>query len=76
MAGGSWLSLAVSRQVVSRALGYGLLVGTLLIVINHGDVLARGEPDRTLLLEVALTPLVPYLVSTFSTFSSVSAMRS
>jgi len=69
----SWLSLAVSRQVVSRALGYGLLVGTLLIVINHGDVLARGELDRTLLLKMALTPLVPYLVSTCS---SVSAMRS
>ena len=73
MAGGSWLSLAVSRQVVSRALGYGLFVATLLIVINHGDVLARGELDRTLLLKMALTPLVPYLVSTFS---SVSAMRS
>lgn len=58
---------------MSRTLGYGLLVGTLLIVINHGDVLARGELDRTLLLKMALTPLVPYVVSTFS---SVSAMRS
>ena len=39
------LALATSRPVVRRALGYGLVVGAILICINHGDALLRGEVD-------------------------------
>jgi hypothetical protein len=49
------------------------LVGALLITINHGDALLRGELDRTRVLKMALTLLVPYCVSTYS---SAGAMRS
>jgi len=69
----SWLSLALSRGVVRRALAMVAIVGALLITINHGDALARGELDRTRVLKMALTLLVPYCVSTYS---SVSALRS
>jgi hypothetical protein len=68
----SWISLAFSRLVVRRALGYGFVVGTILIGINHGDSLLRGDIDATRLLKMTLTPLVPYCVSTFS---SVGALR-
>jgi hypothetical protein len=57
---------------VRRALGYAVVVGSVLIGINHGDALLRGELGRVRLLKMGLTLLVPYVVSTLS---SVQAMR-
>ena len=67
-----WLRLASSPSVVRRALGYAFVVGALLIAINHGDALLRGELSEARLLKMGLTVLVPYTVSTLS---SVAAMR-
>jgi hypothetical protein len=67
-----WLRLASSRAVVSRALRYALGVGTLLIVINHSDAIARRDISPQRLFRMALTVTVPYIVSTAS---SVGAMR-
>jgi hypothetical protein len=67
-----WLRLASSPSVVKRALGYAIVVGLILITINHGDAILRGELSRTRILKMALTVLVPYIVSTLS---SVGAMR-
>ena len=69
----SWLALAMSPSIVRRALGMAAIVGALLITINHGDALLRGEIDATRALKMALTLLVPYCVSTYS---SVGALRS
>lgn len=66
------VQLATSWPVVRRALGYGVVVGIVLIAINHGDALLRGDIDGVRLLKMSLTPLVPYAVSTLS---SVQAMR-
>ena len=68
----SFLELASRPRVVRRALGFAVVVGAILIAINHGDALARGELDATRLLQMALTALVPYCVSTLS---SVGALR-
>jgi hypothetical protein len=67
-----WLRLATGRSVVRRALRYAIGVGTLLIVINHGDALLRRDLSIGRLLRMALTVTVPYAVSTAS---SVSALR-
>ena len=67
------LEIATRAGVVRRALGYGVVVGAVLIAINHGDALLRGELDATRIAKMILTPLVPYVVSTLS---SVSAIRS
>lgn len=67
-----WLRLATDRSVVRRGLRYAVGIGTLLIVINHGDALLRGNVSIGRLLRMALTVTVPYAVSTAS---SVSAMR-
>ena len=67
-----WLQLASSQGVVRRALMYAVIVGAILISINHGDALLRGELDSTRCLKMGLTVLVPYMVSTLS---SVSALR-
>lgn len=66
------LDLAFSMPVVRRALGYAVVVGAILIAINHGDALVQGELDSGRLLKMGLTVLVPYTVSTLS---SVQALR-
>jgi len=68
----SSLRLATSPDIVRRALWYAVVVGAVLIAINHGDALARGDLGATRLLKMALTVLVPYTVSTLS---SVQALQ-
>ncbi len=69
---GTVFELATSRVVVRRALGYAVVVGAILIAINHADALARGEFDWVRGVKMGLTVLVPYAVSTLS---SVQALR-
>ena len=66
------LRIACSPSVVRRALGYAVVVGALLITINHGDAILRRDVDGVRFLKMGLTVLVPYLVSTLS---SVQALR-
>jgi hypothetical protein len=66
-----WLSLCVSKALVRRALYSALIVGSILIAINHGDALIRGEIDSTRVFKIALTILVPYLVSTVSSVLTI-----
>lgn len=67
-----WLRVARQPRVVRRAVAYGVGVGAILIGINHGDALLRGELGGDRLIKMGLTVVVPYLVSTFS---SVGAIR-
>jgi len=67
-----WIELAISPAVVRRALGYAVVVGAILIAINHGDAIVAGDLDATRFFKMALTILVPYTVSTLS---SVQALR-
>ena len=68
----TWIEQACSRSVALRALKYAVVVGAVLIAINHGDAIVRGEWSMTRVLKMILTVFVPYAVSTSS---SVSAMR-
>lgn len=68
----SWLSLALQPSVVRRGLMYALVVGAILIAINHGDALLAGDVGVGRAPKMALTVLVPYVVSTLS---SVGALR-
>jgi hypothetical protein len=68
----SWLSLATRSDIVRRASRTALVVGTLLIAINYGDVLLGGRVSMVQVLKMALTVFVPYAVSTYS---SVGALR-
>ena len=68
---GFW-SVALRGDVVRRAAAYGVVVGSILIAINHGDALLRGDIDGVRVLKMVLTPVVPYCVSTLS---SVGALR-
>lgn len=67
-----WFMLALQGSVVRRALAYAVIVGAILITINHGDAVLRGEFTGGRVTRMALTVMVPYVVSTLS---SVGAMR-
>ena len=69
------LEIALSAEVVRRSLAYGVVVGGVLIAINHGDVLLAGDFSRVQWLKVLLTPLVPYLVCTFSCVQATRSVR-
>ena len=68
----SWWALASSPPVVKRASVMAAVVGVILIAINHGPALLAGEVGAGRALQMGLTVLVPYTVSTVS---SVLAMR-
>ena len=67
-----WMQLATSASVVRRAAIVALIIGAVLVAINHGDAIVRGDMSPARALRIVLTVLVPYCVSTYS---SVSAIR-
>ncbi|MBN1666797.1 MAG: nitrate/nitrite transporter NrtS [Anaerolineales bacterium] len=58
-----------------RATYSALIVGSILILINHSDALLRGELDPTRLYRIALTVIVPYVVSTVSSVIMIQEIR-
>ncbi len=66
-----WLTLCFTRPVIKRASWTALIVGTILILINHGSSILKGEVDLTRILQMCLTAIVPYIVSTVSSVSTL-----
>lgn len=66
------LQIATTRSVAIRAARVASVVGVVLAFLNHGDRLLMGNVDSGTMLKIALTFLVPYCVSTYS---SVLAVR-
>jgi len=69
----AWLRAAARPSVVRRSLKYAVVVGSVLVAINHGDAIAGGDLSWPRLLRIVGTVLVSYLVTTFA---SVDAVRS
>jgi hypothetical protein len=67
-----FLKLASSRGVVTTSLKVSLFVGTVLALINHGGLIFEMSLPRENILQILLTYLVPYSVSTYS---AVKALR-
>jgi len=68
---GFW-RIALSREVVRRALRVSGIVGIVLAIINHGDRIMYMTIELDTVWRVLLTFCVPYCVSTYS---SVLAVR-
>jgi hypothetical protein len=68
----AWLGCAASGPVVRRAATAALVVGPILIAINHSDAITSGHISAARLGRMALTFVVPYIVSTWS---SIQAAR-
>ncbi len=60
----SWFALAAHPATLRRALLTALIVGLTLIAINHGVAILSGTITRGRILQMCLTVVVPYLVST------------
>ncbi|RJP33573.1 MAG: hypothetical protein C4547_12005 [Phycisphaerales bacterium] len=69
----SWWAAALQPSVVRRAACYAVVVGAVLITINHGDELIAGNVDGARIVRMALTAAVPYLVSTLSSVGAIRA---
>ncbi len=71
----TWFQIATSKDCTRRALGYAVVVGIILILINHVDALIRGDIDTVRVLKMGLTILVPYTVSTLSSVQALMKAR-
>ena len=61
-----WLSIACRREVVVRGVKVGVVVGTILTAINHGDSILTGQIASSAAWKIPLTYLVPFCVSTYA----------
>ena len=67
---GEYLSLALDSSIVKRGLGFSVVVGSILVLINHGDRLNAEEIATIPIYKVGLTYLVPYVVSSLSSIQA------
>jgi hypothetical protein len=56
---------------VRRALKFAVIVGAILISINHGDAILESDVDGVRLAKMILTVFVPYAVSTASSVAAI-----
>ncbi len=70
------LETARQPEVIRTALRFAVVVGPILVFINHGDAIIAGTMNSTDWLKSALTMVVPYTVSTLSSISAYHACRS
>ena len=66
-----WIVLALKPSVVKRSIKYAIVVGSVLIAINHGDAILSHTVTFSRLLRMMLTVLVPYTVSTLSSVGAL-----
>ena len=59
-------------MAMNRTAAVAAVVGTILVLINHGGALLQGNLTWSRALQIVLTLLVPYCVSTYS---SVAALQ-
>ncbi len=65
----AWHALAY-KPVCGRAIQVALIVGTILMVINQGDVLLSGHLTVLVACKIVLTYTVPFSVSTYSALAA------
>jgi hypothetical protein len=66
----AWFLLAAHPATMRRASLTALIVGVVLIVINHGPAIVSGQLTRARLVQIGLTVFVPYIVSTVSSVAT------
>ena len=67
----SFLTLARADGIPRRSFVVSVIVGTVLVAINQGDVILAGEMPNW--LKIGLTYLVPYCVATYGAVSAKQA---
>lgn len=62
------LRLVWQPQVVRKALLAAGVVGTLLVILNQGDLLVSGQVSGRVLVKSLLTPIIPFGVTMLGAF--------
>ncbi|RLL53542.1 hypothetical protein D8Y20_05065 [Mariprofundus sp. EBB-1] len=63
-------NIACQPKVIRTAARFALIVGPILVLINHGDAIIDGSMHAETWLKSGLTMIVPYIVSTLSSISA------
>ena len=71
----TWLQMAAHPGTVRRALLTAVVVGAVLISINHGPAIVAGDVTFGRVLQMCLTVVVPYTVSTVSSVATRAERR-
>jgi hypothetical protein len=69
------IGVACQPEVIKCATKFALIVGPILVFINHGDAIMAGTMDTIAWLKSGLTMIVPYAVSTLSSISAYRACK-
>lgn len=67
----AWWKTALEREVIKRSLKTSLIVGSILAMINHGDVILALDMPVDRAIKMALTYVVPYLVTTSASIGAI-----
>jgi hypothetical protein len=62
----NWLRVAFRPDIVGRGLKVALIVGTILTIINQGDIVASSAITASVLAKILLNYCVPYCVSIYA----------
>ncbi|WP_117234259.1 nitrate/nitrite transporter NrtS [Vibrio maerlii] len=60
----------IDAHLIAKSLKIALLVGTILMLINHGEALFNNQMDIQRGIKAALSYCVPFCVSLYSAVSS------
>jgi hypothetical protein len=64
-----YLASLVDPEFVYTGLKTAAIVGTLLVIVNHGLALLRGEMTVDRWISVSITYVMPYLVNIYGQYS-------
>lgn len=65
------IMLVKNPNIVRRGLKFSAIVGTILVLINHGNRIVAAEVTQTQILQILLTYMIPYIVSCLSSIQSI-----
>ena len=71
----AWIRIAIRKDIWTRGLKVSLVVGSLLVIINHWNTLFLGKLTFREGIEIVLTYFVPYGVSTYASVASIRKME-
>src|SRR5262249_13963837 len=71
----AWLKSATHPATMRRAGATSLMVGTVLIAINHGHAVIAGQITQERIFQMFLTVIIPYIVSTVSSVATRHELR-
>jgi hypothetical protein len=65
-----WIRSAAHPATMGRAFITAVMVGIVLIAVNHGPAIISGQITRSRIIQICLTVIVPYIVSTVSSVAT------